>query len=165
MSAPKQKRLNSFYQWLTKAGAQVLIKTNEWELARFKTGNGTSVIYTSSRGGMTFIGEAKEAWIAFENNLAWKGAAPTKRRSKNSVIVRTLRQRDGDLCFFCQAEVQGSDESVEHLVPVNAGGPNHITNYFLTHRKCNEDAGCKSAQEKIKLHVAAVLTRQCEAIK
>lgn len=74
-------------------------------------------------------------------------------------MIRALRTRDGDLCFFCQRTVSQDNESAEHLVPVTHGGPNHISNLFLAHKGCNGQAGHLSAPEKIRIHVRAVIER------
>lgn len=164
MTSRYAKKMKAFSEWLQARGAQVLKPTSEWELVRFKTGDGTSIVYTNTRGTLSFTGESGEAWQAFEQSKPWRGAEATKRQvGRGSVIARTLRQRDGDLCFFCRQEVAIEDESVEHLVPVTAGGPNHITNFFLAHRRCNAEVGHLSAPEKIRRHVTAILSRQVAA--
>lgn len=144
-----------FRNWLAASGAQVLEPTNEWELVRFKAGDATGVIYWSLKGAITFTGPAGEAWAAFKGAHSWRAAPATKRRGKSSVTIQAIRARDGGHCFFCLRPVSVEDESEEHLVPITAGGPDHLANKFLAHRKCNADAGHLSAPEKIALHVKA----------
>lgn len=43
------------------------------------------------------------------------------------------------------------------VVPIAHGGPDHISNMVLAHRKCNEEAGHLSGREKIEIHVQARL--------
>jgi 5-methylcytosine-specific restriction endonuclease McrA len=70
-----------------------------------------------------------------------------------------LVERDGAGCFFCGRRVSAPDEdcppgyepSVEHLVAIMHGGPNHISNTYLAHARCNNIAGNVSAVEKIGL--------------
>jgi 5-methylcytosine-specific restriction endonuclease McrA len=44
--------------------------------------------------------------------------------------------------------------TIEHLVPVAHGGPNHLSNCFLAHKRCNAAAGTLSAAEKVRLRDA-----------
>jgi hypothetical protein len=150
------KRAKEFGDWLSGVGAQVLEPTNEWEVLRFKAGSTTSIIYRNKVGGVTYSGLAKEAWEAFCSGKAWRAAPATKRKPMKPIIA-ALRKRDGDLCFYCCKEVGRENESAEHLVSITHGGPNHISNLFLTHRTCNARAGHLSAPEKIKQHVYAVI--------
>jgi hypothetical protein len=153
------KKATAFRDWLSGAGAQVLEPTNEWELIRFKAGATTSIIYRNKVGGVTYSGAAKEAWDAFKSGAPWRAIRPTTRRGM-SPVIRTIRERDGDLCFYCQRTVGPDNESVEHLVSITHQGPNHISNLFLAHKGCNARAGHMSAPEKIRLHVQAVIANQ-----
>lgn len=146
----------AFRDWLSANGAQVLEPTNEWELIRFKSDSGTSVIYKDKGSRLTFTGEALKAWEAFKHGQGWR-AMPATKRKKSSTIIQSIRARDGDDCFFCAQPVSVEEESEEHLVPATHGGPNHISNLFLAHRVCNAKVGHLSAPEKIALHVAAHL--------
>ena len=123
----------------------------------------TSVIYFNKRGETSFTGDSLTAWKAFRNNQAWKPVLSTEsgkrdqRVKKASPVIRTVRDRDGDLCFFCRKEVIESEASLEHLVPLGHGGPSHMSNFFLAHKVCNSRAGHLSAVEKIAIHVRAEL--------
>lgn len=152
-------KAKAFGAWLSGCGAEVLEPTNEWEVVRFKSGDSTSIIYRNKVGGVRYTGDSELAWKAFSNGNAWRAKPPTSRRKSMSPMLRTIRKRDGDLCFFCQRPVSVENQSSEHLVPVTHGGPNHISNLFLAHKSCNASAGHLSAPEKIKIHVAAVLER------
>jgi hypothetical protein len=149
----------AFRDWLSGQGAQVLEPTNEFELVRFKSGDATSIIYRKKTGAVSFVGDAKLAWHAFSTGRSFRTTPPTTRRKRMTPMVRTIRARDGDLCFYCQKPVSDDNESVEHLVAVAHGGPNHLSNLFLAHKKCNGEAGHLSAPEKIARHVAAVMKR------
>lgn len=151
-------KMTAFRDWLSGCGAQVLEPTNDWELVRFKAGDETSIIYRNKVGGVRYTGLAEPAWRAFSRGLAWRAKPPTIRKKRMSPMVRTIRARDGDLCFYCQRQVGADSESVEHLVAVTHGGPNHISNLFLAHKDCNAQAGHLSAPEKIRLHVQAVVS-------
>ena len=39
------KRLNAFRKWLEAAGAQLLITTNDYEVIRFRSSHGVSILY------------------------------------------------------------------------------------------------------------------------
>lgn len=153
------RKADKFKAWLQAHGAQLLQTTSEWEVVRFKSGDTTSIIYQKKSGDLTFTGESLAAWNAFRSNQHWRGAAKTKRRN-NSPVVATLIKRDGDECFFCLGRIPDGFESVEHLVAVTHGGPNHVSNFVLAHRDCNAKAGHLSAAEKIAIRVQAVLARE-----
>lgn len=153
------KRLKQFEAWLVERGAQIMAKTNEWEVLRYSTDKGIAVVYKNSAGRHTLTGKAGDAWLAFVNNDGgWRAGAKVARK-KNRADVTTIRERDGDLCFYCQREVFHADASVEHLVAVTHGGPNHISNKFLAHKACNQRVGHISAPEKVAIHVQAILDR------
>jgi 5-methylcytosine-specific restriction endonuclease McrA len=154
-----KKNITKFVAWLSTNGAEVLAVTNEWEIVRFRANGDLGVIYKNKVGRLTFQGSSEEAAMAFINNTPWRGNKATKRRTKGSVIARTLIKRDGSLCFFCQLPMSEDNQSVEHLVAVTHGGPNHMSNFVLAHRGCNSDAGHLSAMEKIRIHVNSIMLR------
>lgn len=153
-----KNRVAAFRAFLTAHGAQVLNVTSEWEVVRFKAGEITSIIYRNKVNKLTFTGDALKAWDAFRGNHSWRAVSPTRRRPNNPVIS-TLLARDGDECFFCIGKMPEGFESVEHLVAVTHGGPNHISNFVLAHRDCNARAGHLSASEKIAIRVKAIMER------
>ena len=130
----------------------MLVNTNEYELVRFKYDGVTSIIYRKESGSMTFTGESGAAYTAYSGNTEWKPKTKRSQIKKSSVIIRTIRERDGKNCFFCGKEVLQEDETKEHLVARVHGGPNHISNIFLAHKLCNVKADHLSAPEKIKIH-------------
>lgn len=144
-----KKAAAKFRAFLSERGAEVLKPTSEWELIRFNCAAGVAIVYTDSRGRTTFTGESLAAWNAFCNSSAWSAGVATKRK-KRSPVVQTLLDRDGDHCFYCWKVMEPTDQSIEHLVPVVHGGPNHISNLALAHRRCNAAAGHLSAMEKIQ---------------
>jgi hypothetical protein len=146
----------AFRDWLSANGAQVLEPTNEWELIRFKSDTGTSVVYKDKGDRLTFTGEAFKAWEALKSGQGWR-AMPATKRKKSSTVIQSIRARDGNDCFYCLKPVSVEDESPEHLVSVTHGGPNHLSNLFLAHRDCNSRAGHLSALAKIRMHVEAHL--------
>jgi hypothetical protein len=157
-------RLYSLKTFLTERGAEVLEPTSNFELLRFRTVKGVSVIYFKKTGDITFFGEAEDVWKAYTRNLSWR-AMPSSKSKRSSVDIQTIRKRDGDLCFYCQEHVDKKEESAEHLVALTHGGPDHISNKFLSHRECNLHAGYMSAVEKIKIHVNSVLRVSFEKVR
>lgn len=160
-AAKVQRKLPQYREWLTSNGAQVFEPTNEWELVRFKSGDETCITYRNKSGGIKHNGITAEfALKSFLHGKSWRASTPTVGRRRMSPVVATLRKRDGGLCFFCHEEVIEGEESVEHLIAVTHGGPNHISNLFLAHRPCNQRFGHMSGVEKIHAHVNAVLTKR-----
>lgn len=158
-----RKKLEEFRAWLVAHGASMLEPTNEWELVRFRGDDGVNVAYASKRGSVTFTGIAGEAWQAFAQGKPFRAFTPTKRTYKGTPTIRALRKRDGNLCFFCQRYVSEENQTVEHLVPVVHGGPNHMSNYVLAHRACNEKQGHKDAVAKIRVHIKAALELELDS--
>lgn len=143
-------RLSRFSHWLSERGAQVLANTSEWELLRFKANGKTSIVYAKASGQLTFTGESERAWQSYLSAGNWRGCDSTKRSKKSSTEVRSLLARDGDHCFLC-CQPLGSDITVEHLVAVAHGGPNHLSNKVLMHRPCNERVNHMSVAEKVRV--------------
>lgn len=144
-------RKEAFEIWLTARGAEVLQPTSEWELCRFRTGAGTHILYTNKHHQLTPTGQMGIAFKAYQSNSSWRAAPATARQLKSSPTCQTLRERDGDTCFFCCRPVLVEDESPEHLVAITHGGPDHIANMALTHKTCNAQAGHLSLMEKIRM--------------
>jgi hypothetical protein len=146
-----KKKLPRFSNWLMNAGAELLAPTNQWEVLRFRHGDKISIIYTNDRGEFNFAACDKQVLNAFLLGTPWNAGTRTKRKtSARSSDVRALLLRDGSNCFLCGFPVD-DDATIEHLVPLSAGGPNHLANYALAHARCNGIMGSRSLMEKIKL--------------
>ncbi|MGB3290971.1 MAG: HNH endonuclease [Burkholderiaceae bacterium] len=152
-NADKVRRfLCGFERFIIDRGGEVLAPTSDWELVRFKTATSTAIIYTKASGAVTFYGGAKGAWDAFLRGASWTAGNKTKRKKGGqAVVIQGLIRRDGRECFYCGLDTTDEDASVEHVVPLNAGGTNHIANKVLAHKRCNSEAGHLSVIEKIKL--------------
>ena len=145
-----------FLARVSEAGGEILSPTNPYEVMRFKTRHGVGVVYQNGRGKRTWNQEAQAVREHFDTQK--KGSlAPVavKGRRKGAGTVNALLARDGDNCFFCRLPLN-DDITVEHLVSVAHGGPNHISNLFLAHAECNQKAGHLSAPEKIAIREKAV---------
>lgn len=145
-----------FKRWLSDRGAEVLAPTNDYEIIRFKTGKGTAIVYRRKEENypVTFTGDAQQAWFEYikPNGSQWRAIPATKRKSHDNTIYQTLRQRDGDGCFYCAQYMQESEATIEHLVAITHGGPQHISNKFLAHSECNSKAGNLSVVQKIQIY-------------
>jgi len=149
--AAPTKADRAFLASISEAGGEVLAPTNPYEAMRFRTRFGVGVVYENRRGVRNWNSEAKAA----RDHLSSKkggSLAPVvvHGRRKGAGTVDRLIARDGSDCFFCRLPLV-DDITVEHLVAVAHGGPNHVSNLFLAHLACNNRAGHLSAPEKIAL--------------
>lgn len=146
-----EPRLEDLKLWLSGRGAEVLATTNVWEVVRFKAGDKLHIIYKNGQGQLTMSVETRKALTAFVMNSSWSaGVSRGRGNSKRDVVVSTLLERDGDECFLC-CQPLGEDITVEHLVAIVFGGPNHIANKVLMHSKCNLRLGHMPVIQKIKM--------------
>lgn len=147
------RKLLAFACFLSASGAEVFkSRANRYEVLRFKTGTDVAAIYRDRRGWLKFTGPSGVAWRAFASNSPWRAVPRTEAiGAERENLVAALIGRDGRRCFYCPEIIPTGLETIEHLVPATAGGPNHLSNLFLAHRACNEDAGALSAPEKIRL--------------
>lgn len=147
-----QTKLESIKAWLKSHGAEVLVPTSEWEVLRFRDGDGVHVIYRNKRQTLTMQGKADMCWRAFHSKSKWR-PKPIKAKTKSRNLrpqLQAVIKRDGDNCWLCGRKL-GRDVSPEHLVPRVFGGPNHIANIVATHSACNRMAGHLSVAEKVRL--------------
>lgn len=149
MSRKPNKR-ERFAAALTAHGAEVLAPTNPYEVMRFRTRYGTGVIYRNAQNRENWNEAAIAAREHLDKQKGPLGAVKVVGRKRSAGTVNRLRERDGDSCFFCRAPL-ADDVSIEHLVSIAHGGPNHISNLFLAHVGCNARAGHLSAPEKIAM--------------
>jgi 5-methylcytosine-specific restriction endonuclease McrA len=150
MTDRKKRPSATFAAGLVEAGGEMLAPTNPYEMMRFRTRYGVGVVYVNKRGGQTWNAEAIKAR---DHVTARKGSlAPItiRGRRRDASTVNRLIIRDGGDCFFCGDDLS-DDITVEHLVAIAHGGPNHISNLFLAHAACNQRAGHLSAPEKIAM--------------
>lgn len=143
--------LATFRKRLKAAGAEILAPTNPYEVLRFRSSKGVGVIYKGKRGE-TWNAEALAARDHLDAGAGSLAPVAIKGRRKDKATVEALLTRDGDNCLFCGKALDG-DITVEHLVAIAHGGPNHISNLFLAHAACNQAAGHMSAPEKVALAI------------
>ena len=153
--------LTDFEVWLTNCGAEVLAPTSTWEILRVRTSTGTHVVHSNKKGDQKWPPALLDIVSAYNKGITLALAA-TKRRRGNSKLMQNfpkLVSRDGPGCFYCghlvptPSDKCGADyaPTIEHLVSTAHGGPNHLSNKFLSHFRCNQIAGHLSAPEKIAL--------------
>lgn len=140
----------AFCAAITAAGGEVLAPTNPYEVMRFRTRHGVGVVYINGKGVRTWNAEAVKAKAHLADSRGTLAPIPLCGRRSNAANVKRILERDGGNCFFCRIEL-GADITVEHLVAIAHGGPNHISNPFLAHADCNLRAGHLSAPEKIAI--------------
>ena len=142
------KNAEKFKTWLSKKGAVILDPTNPWEVVRFKTVNGVSVVYTNKNGHLTFTGESDAAYKAYTNNRSWK-AVDRKRKALKARKAK-LAARDGKMCFFCLYKLGFDALTIEHLLSVSHGGSDNDNNLALACDHCNTALGNMPVAKKIK---------------
>jgi 5-methylcytosine-specific restriction endonuclease McrA len=141
----------SFSSQLEAAGAELLAPTNCFEVMRFRTLYGVGVIYKGRRGE-TWNQPAVMARDHIKRREGSLSPVKVRGRRKDMATVSALLKRDGGECFFCGVEL-GGDITVEHLVAIAHGGPNHISNLYLAHGACNREAGHRAAPVKVALAI------------
>lgn len=150
-----------FHEWLRAQGAEVLAATNTYEYARFRARGGVHVVYQNKYGSPRGHGFAGEVLMAFQDKKCMRMGDVQKPRDNMARLKIALRERDGDMCFFCgqtMFDIEGepghekaiSDCTLEHLVGRAKGGPDHMDNLVLAHESCNKLAANIPLIEKIK---------------
>lgn len=56
-------------------------------------------------------------------------------------IKNTLWDRDGQICYLCNESMSFREATIDHVIPLAKGGADDISNYKLTHPKCNLEKG------------------------
>lgn len=136
-----------FKKYLTDRGAVVLPPTNPWEVVRFRTQNGVSVVYTNKHGHLTYTGESAKAYEFFKAGRKWT-AVDRKRQSLKAQKVK-IAERDGKICFFHGEKLDYDKLTIEHLLEFSKGGSDHIANLALACEDCNKAVVGMSVTEKM----------------
>ncbi len=153
-----KKEMGNFVQWLTNHGSEIRVPSNPFEVLRFTTPDGVGVIYRDKSDHISaWENGSKKAWLAFKTgDNTWRLAVKRERRHGQAYGHQgaTIIERDGPTCFYCGNAFHGNGElkrTIEHLVSVIHGGPDHLSNLVLAHQICNQAAGNLSVAEKIRL--------------
>lgn len=68
-----------------------------------------------------------------------------------TITRKAVRKRDGTQCFYCDYPfTEEFPPTLEHLLPVSAGGTDHISNIVLACDPCNKAVGNWPLLRKIK---------------
>ena len=136
---------DKFKTWLQQNGAEILPSSSDYEEIRFK-GSEVGVKYKSGK----FSGKyASNAYYCYKRNKNWDGR-PIRTGRKNSYIKekREIIKRDGSACFYC-GNLLEDDITLEHLIPLTAGGLNNLSNMVLAHEECNHKMNHKKLVDKV----------------
>lgn len=145
----KRFKQDKFIAWLKEQGCEMMPTTNKYELLRWR-GKQTGVLYTS---GKTSGEYATQAIRSFLRGEGWDGApVSTGRSSSYAKFKKKIIERDGTDCFYCGLPLN-EDITLEHLIPLTAGGPNKLSNMVLAHFHCNSQAGHKTIVEKVRMAI------------
>lgn len=144
----KLERQEKFKTWLSKMGAVVQDTTNIYELVRFKTVNGVSVVYTGKKG-ITFTGESELAYEKFMNGKPWR-VVNRKRKQLRDKKAR-LAARDGKRCFAHGEKMNFDDLTIEHILSFSHGGTDNENNLCLACEPCQRALGNLPITKKIRI--------------
>lgn len=136
-----------FKTFLKNSGAEILEPTNPYEVVRFRTKHGVSVMYEGKKG-YSFTGEAKEAYEAMKKKNVWSSTPQGHRKRKK--VTALILERDGVDCFYCGKETDDQTRSLEHILSVADGGNNDPANLAIACKSCNLAVGNMPIIEKIK---------------
>lgn len=70
-------------------------------------------------------------------------ANPHPSGTWNHRHLQRVAERDGWICHLCGKAVRPGQESVDHLIPVSAGGQDAMINVALAHVVCNSRRGAR----------------------
>lgn len=134
-----------FETWLQQNGAEILPNTNEFEEIRFK-GSEIGVKYKSGKYSNLY---AENAYKSYCFNKKWDGRPVRVERKKTYLKEKkAILKRDGTACFYCGGLLE-DDITLEHLIPLTAGGLNNLSNMVLAHEQCNNKMNHKGLVEKV----------------
>ena len=148
------KRRAVFEAWLLERGSAVKQVTNPYEVIRFMGVDAECIVYRKASGTIShWANGAAEAYRAFLDGAPWRATVRGKRDPKRVNLVLSLARRDGWACVFCGKPTEIETVTVEHFVPITAGGTSHMANLSLTHKECNAAASHLSVREKVEMAV------------
>jgi hypothetical protein len=106
------------------------------------------------------IKEKKRKWSKKDHQLhpekAWKRKAIRRARMRSSPIItiinrNTIYERDEGICHICYRKVSKKSFSIDHLIPLAAGGSHTPENVALAHLKCNLRRGNGKLPAQLRL--------------
>ena len=151
-------KTEAFKLWLAKQGAEVLAPTNQYEVVRFRAKGASHIVYWGKRG-LTMGPFAQECYDAFQRgghvDMGLKGT----QRMTGARYRHGLVERDGRNCFYCLKPMLDVEITVEHLVALHKGGPNHMDNLVLAHLTCNSSVGNLPLIQKLGIREKALIRK------
>jgi hypothetical protein len=145
-----KEEMPKFIRWLDNQGAQVVPTTNPYELLRFKTVNGVSVLYRNKFDVQTFTGECEVAYRHFRDKKRW--ATHDRHRKQMTSLKTKLANRDGLKCFWCDTPHKSVETlTVEHILNRMHGGSDNSRNLSLACKDCNDELSNLPVVSKILL--------------
>lgn len=136
-----------FRAWLTSHSCEV-VHPFQTEAMRARTPTGWLIVWKNGRDAPSSCNDiAESALVAFRNGERWKLA--TKRPSSISKATRNfVYGRDRFRCLYCGS---GDREklTLDHVLPVCAGGPSTPDNLVTCCDECNTRLGDKPPAAKI----------------
>lgn len=93
---------------------------------------------------------AQQNEYARNNRQVWNDARRRRRARLRSVPVEKFKsaeiyERDNWTCLLCGLPVTKQTASLDHIIPLAAGGPHTRANVQTAHRVCNSKKGAKVA--------------------
>lgn len=151
----EDKMLATFRRWLLCHGSRLLEPQAKAEAIRFTTREGVGSIYRSANGAISkMTNGAEDAWHAFRTGRSWNAQKPSARKrrkhSRRHAMMRVLALRDGWHCVYCGVLLTEGSATLEHIVPLVAGGTEHLNNLTLACRQCNSAVGSMAGRQKIE---------------
>lgn len=155
--ARKRFEIDAFKAWLVERGAIILAPTNPYEVLRVDTAEGLFVVYENKAGKQTWPEGIDGIRSAYLDGREVPLSPDQKGRVRLRHQIEAIAARDGLECWFCEngfLTIDSREITIEHLVAVAHGGPNHISNLVLACPDCNSEAGHLSVSEKALMREA-----------
>ena len=67
-----------------------------------------------------------------------------------------LIERDGNTCARCGNPMPTDDMTLDHKIPVSAGGTDHPVNLQLMHKHCNQERGARLPPDPVRELIRSV---------
>lgn len=146
-----ESQVNRFTKWLRGHGVEILPISNDYEVLRFR-GAKVGILYTTGAVNSIYTAQAIDSW---QNNKRWTGGPSKVASRKGSYKSKKIQvfKRDGDLCFYCGKYMSEEDMTIEHLISLNDGGTNKLSNMVLAHNACNHAVGHRPLNEKVEIAI------------